>query len=60
MLDSFYGTEFVQRASEYLKRDEDYLSPSNIWNVTGGGKRKILNNLGNENSQLALVTCKMI
>lgn len=60
MLDSFYGSEFVQKASEYLKRGEDYLSLNNIWSVRGDEKRKILNNLGNENSQLVLVICKMI
>ena len=60
MLDSFCGTEFVQRANEYLKRGEDYLSLNNIWNVRGDEKRKILSNLGNENSQLVLVVCRMI
>ena len=60
MLDSFYGSEFVQKANEYLKRGEDYLSLNNIWSVRGDEKRKTLNNLGNENSQLVLVICKMI
>ena len=60
MLDSFCGTEFAQRASEYLKRGEDYQSLNNIWNVRGDEKRKILNNSGSENSQLVLVICRMI
>ena len=60
VLDSFCGTEFAQRASECLKRGEDYLSLNNIWNVRGDEKRKILDNLGNENSLLVLVICRMI